>query len=147
MLKDVDSVRVFVRSIYAQYAQDKPEPTLLTDRAGQFFTPSLLAQIRQDQKNTKDGQVGILDHDPICGCQDYSDLRIIEPILVKPGKNVAFVQVTLKNLGKISVITYRMVFDGGHWLIDDISEDGILSLQAFLKQGLVRDGKNKFGSL
>jgi hypothetical protein len=145
--QDPDSVRAFLNGIYAQYSPGKPEPDLLGSTAGNYFTPPLLDLIRIDQKFA-DGEVGILNHDPFCACQDYEDLKLKDiEVEMEGGSKYANAKVYIKNLGRLYTIKYQLAYDAGRWLIDDIQEDGIPSLQAFLKHGLEKYSKMKFGAL
>jgi hypothetical protein len=55
----------FVRRIYAGYAHEGYNPLAILDKV---FAPTLAAAIRKDSSGR---EVGYLDGDPLCDCQDY----------------------------------------------------------------------------
>ena len=65
-------VRHFLADLYDQYKPGRPAPHPLGKQAEQIFAPPLLGLIRRDQ-NREAGEVGALDYDPICACQDYDN--------------------------------------------------------------------------
>jgi hypothetical protein len=60
--------RAFVTGLYGAY--NGGEPDYLGRQAGAVFSPRLLSLVRKDQAATPEGEVGALDWDPICDCQD-----------------------------------------------------------------------------
>ena len=60
-----ESPASFIRRIYAGYSRKGYNP-LATP--GKFFSPTLTAAIAKDSAG---GEVGYLDGDPLCDCQDY----------------------------------------------------------------------------
>ena len=62
-----ESPRQFVARVYASYAREDYSPLA---RPGSVFAPMLVREIREDQRLAK-GEVGYLDGDPLCDCQDY----------------------------------------------------------------------------
>ena len=61
----------FVQSIYGSYRDTDFSPFKHPDR---YFAPRLKAAIDEDSRLAKD-EVGYLDGDPICQCQDTDGLR------------------------------------------------------------------------
>ena len=55
----------FIRRVYAGYAQSGYSPLLDPEK---LFSPTLTEAIRRDSSG---GEVGYLDGDPLCDCQDF----------------------------------------------------------------------------
>ena len=61
--------RKFIDHVYAEYRHKDFTPLA---RPEDFFAPPLAAAIRRDSGTA--GEVGYLDGDPLCDCQDYGRL-------------------------------------------------------------------------
>ena len=68
--QDLGGAKAFVTGLYTAYARH-PGPDYLGRQARQVFSPALLELMRRDAARTPKGDVGTLDGDPICNCQDY----------------------------------------------------------------------------
>jgi hypothetical protein len=68
--QDLGGAKTFVTGLYAAYAKH-PGPDYLGRQAKTVFSPALLDLMRRDAARTPKGDVGTLDGDPICNCQDY----------------------------------------------------------------------------
>jgi len=64
--------QAFVANLYAYYRNRNFSPFRHVEA---IFAPRLAAAIRLDEKRSPPDEVGALDWDPICGCQDWSKLR------------------------------------------------------------------------
>lgn len=70
---DVSSARAFLSHIYAGYHPDAGLDAILPDE--EVYTPALIAAM-QANSDAYAGEVGYLDGDPLCDCQDTAqDLR------------------------------------------------------------------------
>ncbi len=70
---DLDQARAFLAQVYATYYPDVPLEDVLPD--DQVYAPALLAAMEANSQ-ANDGEVGYLDADPLCQCQDTAqDLR------------------------------------------------------------------------
>jgi hypothetical protein len=69
-----ETPRDFVTRVYAGYRDPGFNPL---DRPERLFAPSLVAAIREDARLSLD-EVGRLDGDPLCQCQDHEGL---EPVV------------------------------------------------------------------
>jgi len=77
--QDVTSAHSFLRSIYARYHKGGPGVHVTGPSASRYLHPSLIALLREDSRLVGPGEVGVLDGDPLCGCQDWDgifDLKI-----------------------------------------------------------------------
>jgi hypothetical protein len=134
-----ESPSQFISKIYDQYSLGKPAPDFLGSAADELFTPRLLKLIRADQA-LANGEAGLLDRDPICACQDYHDIGVKNIDVKTKGHDEATASVGIENAGKKMTIIFSLVRAPGGWKIDDIEEDQIHSLRAFLERGIKKYG-------
>ena len=71
---DLVAAKRFVERLYAAYHGDGPD--YLGRQRGQVFSPRMVNLLRRDEKLTPKGDVGALDGDPICDCQDFDISRV-----------------------------------------------------------------------
>jgi len=123
--------RRFVAGLYAAYGKE-PGPDYTAHGAGQdIYAPKLLALMRKDEAAAQ-GEVGAVDFDPICDCQDYSITRVtISVNRAASGKTIA--QVRFKNSNAWQRVTLDLVPVGGVWKISDVHGTHVKSLLRFLE--------------
>jgi hypothetical protein len=129
-----ESPEAFVRRVYARYARDKG-PGVSTERpAGTpYFAAPLLDAFAKDQELAH-GEVGAIDADPVCDCQDWGKLRV-KQVAVTPGQGGAVLaRVTFTNFGKPQTLTLTLADTPDGWRIADIGSKDIKSLKAFLDE-------------
>jgi len=132
---DVESARHFLEQLYAKYSVPGKGPSPLGKDSAKLFAPELLALIREDQRRSK-GEVGLLDHDPICSCQDFENLKVTEIQASPAGQNRAKAKVSFVNGGNAVEVGFLLVRRSGRWRILDIQEPDVPSLRRYLKEGL-----------
>ena len=141
--QEAGSPEDFLRNLYAPYAMDNA-PSPIGPVGASLFEPGLLALIQRDQQ-LANGEVGILDHDPICSCQDYDPLTMVtvstEP---RTGDRVA-ASVSFMNGAEPVMVGFQLVTVGGQWRIYDIQEADIPSLRALLEAGIADLQKGQVG--
>ena len=120
--------KAFLTELYSHYQDSKVDFTPLFDKAPDYFDPSLLALIRQDQK-LSNGEILAFEADPICDCQDYdkisADIRILSVTAT-----TAKAGVILTDTGQSPrSMAYDLVKVDGHWRIHDISSPAYPSLR------------------
>ena len=123
--------RVFVTGLYAGYAHG--EPNYLGRQADQVFSPRLLAAIRKDQSDAR-GEVGALDGDPICDCQDADGLTHVRVEVVDAGPKRARAVARFRLSGQERAVTLNLASVLGQWRVDDVSTAGSPSLARRLRQ-------------
>lgn len=62
----------WLKTLYARYAD---EDFNLFEKPEQWFDPALLAAMKENDDLTPDDEVGAVDHDPVCQCQDFSGMQ------------------------------------------------------------------------
>ncbi len=129
--QSADEARRFVTGLYAAYGH--AEPDYLGRQARQVFSPRLLALIRRDERLAK-GEVGALDGDPICDCQDAGGLKLtwVGVDHFRPGH--AAVRVELVFPDGRRVITLDLAAIHGAWRVDDVHSQITPSLVRYLEQ-------------
>ena len=115
----------FVRALYAVHATpgasmgEPPAP-------GQdpIYDRMLNAMIGADFAKAG-GEVGMLNYDPICGCQDSGDFTL-ESVTVAPGVDArkAEVAVVFSNMGETKRQTLKLVKEGPMWKVNDVFVPG-----------------------
>ena len=132
--QDLGQAKAFVAGLYAAYAK-APGPDYVGRQAGEVFSPTLLDLMRREAAHTPPGDVGALDGDPICNCQDFEITAV--QVTVKPaGKDKAQADVAFLNFGGKQSVKLDLVFVGGRWRVDDVHADGTPSLVGLLNDSL-----------
>jgi len=134
---DGNSARAFLERVYAKYAASTKGPDTLGKDAPTLFASELLALIREDQHNSK-GEVGLLDHDPICSCQDSEGLKVTAIRVTPTGQHGAKAKVTFVNGGHTVRVGLSLTQESGHWRILDVQESAVPSLKRYLRDGLAQ---------
>ena len=95
--QDAASARSFLESVYRLYGKGGKGVALSGPQARRVFDASLLALMRADEKANGPNQVGVLDGDPLCSCQDWDALRDlkIDAEMQAAGRVVAHVSFAL----------------------------------------------------
>ena len=119
----------FIRRVYAGYDHSGYSPLLNPDK---LFSPKLTAAIHQDSSG---GEVGYLDGDPLCDCQDYERItaRIVSMRRPNTKSATARVHVTLgpKDARDLKL---SLVLTGAGWRIADVVDPRGHSLLKELQQ-------------
>jgi len=112
-----ETPKAFLEGVYANYLSRNFSPFTHADR---YFAPRLKAAIDQDARLAK-GEVGYLDGDPICQCQDHDGLRskILRVKLSAPGKATAEVLLDYPDSTAIHVRLILVRTKAG-WRIADV---------------------------
>ena len=86
-----ETPEAFLERIYAAYSDPDYSPL---DRPGRIFAPPLVAAIREDQRLSRE-EVGFMDADPLCQCQDHSGLRPLIRAVSRPTGRTATARMLL----------------------------------------------------
>lgn len=112
-----------IRAIYAPYAGDSDPPRFDETGEQQIVSSRLLTVLKKNQRLTPVGDVGAIDWDPLCGCQDYEQLAVRRIDIQPSAEDRAAARVTISPFGKqpeVTLIDLRFVREQGRWLIDDV---------------------------
>jgi hypothetical protein len=126
-----ESPRQFIAQVYAGYRHANYSPLARPDRV---FAPALVREIREDRGLAK-GEVGYLDGDPLCDCQDYGKLTARIRTLNRPTRQSAdaLVHVDL-GIGAAKDLRLKLVLTRSGWRIVDVGSRDEPSLLAALKR-------------
>jgi len=113
-----DTPRGFMERLYANYGQSDYSPFT---HPGQVFAPRLLAAINEDSKLAH-GEVGYLDGDPVCQCQDTAGMHPAVTGVRAAGHGIAIVRVSIGwDGGKPTPAQFSLTRTARGWRIADVS--------------------------
>jgi hypothetical protein len=129
----LQGARDFVVRLYGRYAQGAPD--YAGKDAPKAFSPDLVRLIRRDQTRTPQGDVGALDGDPICDCQDPGGLRLVALDVGASGRTGAQALARIR-FGREPVIAVRLdlVWTASGWRVADVHTKDMPSLVALLER-------------
>ena len=87
--QDADGAKRFVESLYRQYDHHGPGVDFSGAKGRNVFDASLNALMDADAKAVGPNEVGVLDGDPICGCQDWEGIWDLQIALQMLGESRA----------------------------------------------------------
>ena len=132
-----DTPRAFVERLYAGYRDPDYNPLA---KPGRVFAPSLVAAIKEDVRLSHD-EVGYMDGDPICQCQDAAGLRHEIEDLGQQAAKTATVRIRLDfGASDRRELTLRLVRTKSGWRIADIATADDASLLDSLRRFNQRRG-------
>jgi opacity protein-like surface antigen len=133
--QDVKAAEGFLRGLYAGYAPGKRPAEPFGKDVNRLFTPPLTGLMKAYVALEVDG-VGDIEIDPICACQDWTNLKVTKVDVTPDGPNKAQATVSFDNAGSKATVRYKLEVVEGKWRIADLSEDGIDGLRAKLASAI-----------
>jgi hypothetical protein len=140
--QDAASARTFLQSVYALYAKNG-KGAALTSR---YYDSTLLRLVATDNKLNA-GDIGVLEGDPVCGCQDWAgiwDLKIEIQMMQDP--NLALADVTFalsapngRKKDDLRKLQFTLAPERGQWRIYDIVDDSDPKAPFQLRKELEKD--------
>ena len=126
-----ETPRGFMERLYAQYRHSDYSPFKHPERV---FAPQLLAAINEDSRLAR-GEVGYLDGDPVCQCQDAAGLKaaVTRVRLQGAGKATVSVSIGLQSY-KPRLAEFSLIRTKAGWRIADVSSAAEKSLLAGLER-------------
>lgn len=132
--QDLNQAKAFVTGLYAAYAKT-PGPEYVGRQAEAVFSPSMIDLMRREAAHTPKGEVGALDGDPICDCQDYEiSAATVTVTMAAPGR--ARAAARFLNFGEARTATFDLVAVDGQWRVADIHSANLPSLVDLLQESL-----------
>lgn len=125
--------QAFLDTLYMPYKQGKAQETAPA-RTKALYSADLATLIERDRAEAQ-GEVGVLDYDPICNCQDFDKLADVRVADVHEAGDTASANVSFRNGAASETIAYRLKREGGSWHIDDICPAKGSCLKAMLTAG------------
>lgn len=127
--QDADSAKRFVEALYRHYADHGKGIDFGEAEGSYYFDASLNALMKADAKAVGPNEVGVLDGDPICGCQDWDgiwDLKIaVQPQgkdRVKAALSFALFAPKAGTDRDFRSLEMTLAREAGNWRIDNIVE-------------------------
>lgn len=125
------SAEQFLREIYAKYTHDGKPVAFVYPNARTIADAGMLALLKRDQEMSK-GEVGAMDSDPICRCQDWNAIKVTSLHVAARGA-AADADVTIADGDDVQKIHYALVWTKDGWRIHDIGAKDEPSLIAYLR--------------
>lgn len=130
---DADAAKAFLTSVYKHYGTGGIGIDSVGPDATRYFHSSLVALLRADQKAASP-DVGAIDADPVCACQDWNgiwklliDVRIETPNSdsARATAKVSFYLSDPKDNPKDSLrkLSIKLAAENGAWRIYDITDE------------------------
>jgi hypothetical protein len=112
----------FVRHLYSEYTTPPKHnsPDFLGREMSLVFSPALTRIIRAELRKTPKGDVGKIDGDPICNCQDWEKLSIAKLDITKTSDTTALANISIKNMDATSSLKLLLIWTPQGWRINDI---------------------------
>jgi hypothetical protein len=127
----VETPKGFMQRLYANYRHSDYSPFTHPERV---FAPRLLGEINEDSKLAH-GEVGYLDGDPVCQCQDSGGMHPAVTGVMWRDRDHAAVRVSIGwEHDKPSQATFSLVRTKAGWRIADVASADEPSLLGALKK-------------
>ncbi|HEX8241708.1 MAG TPA: hypothetical protein VF574_18380 [Allosphingosinicella sp.] len=125
-----ETPRAFVERLYAGYRDPDYSPLA---RPRRVFAPPLVAAIREDRRLSRD-EVGYMDADPLCQCQDPSGLQPRIGEVRGSDRGRATVNVRVDFGSDRRELSLRLVRTAAGWRVADVATADEPSLLAGLRR-------------
>jgi len=126
------SAEQFLRGLYAKYTHNgKPTPFVYPD-ARTIADANMMALLKRD-RDKANGEVGAMDSDPVCRCQDWEAIKVTALQVAIQGANAASADVTFSDMGDVQKVHYSLAWTKDGWRIHDIGTRDEPSLIAYLR--------------
>jgi hypothetical protein len=126
-----ETARAFLERVYADYVLDGLSSLQHVD---ELFAPGLAAQIRKDAELAGD-EVGYLDGDPLCDCQDLGGVKPRIENVEARGSDGAEAKVVMDfGTRDVRTIMLRLEKTSGGWRVADVGTKDEPSLLETLRQ-------------
>lgn len=137
---DLASARAFTAKLYRAY--ERGDPNYLGRDADKTFAESLLRRIRRDQQTAPKDEVGTLDGDPICDCQDAEGLKLkrLDMTGEAPGQAVATATLQFPG-GEVREVRLDLVATPRGWRVADVHTRETPSLVGLLDAEQAKRGR------
>ena len=138
--QDLPAAKSFVSGLYSAY-QRQPGPDYLGKQMGDVFAPDLIALIRREAASVPKGDVGALDGDPICDCQDWQ-ISKVEVTVAAPTPGAAEAEVRFQNAGEPRQVRLDLLAVQGRWRVADVHTPDMPSLAKLLRDSIAQNARS-----
>jgi hypothetical protein len=142
--QDAASAKTFLQSIYALYHKGGSGIDVTGPRAGLYLHSSLIALLRDDARAVGPGEVGVLDGDPLCGCQDWDGIFALKIDVHEPkaGKAEALVSFALFKDAKpqdVRSLLITLAVEKGAWRVWNVMDRSDAKAEFDLREALEKE--------
>lgn len=137
--QSLPEAQTFVTGLYSAY-QRQPGPDYLGKQIGAVFAPDLIALIKREAASVRKGDVGALDGDPICDCQDWQ-ISKVEVTVSAPKPGAALAEVRFQNAGEARQVRLDLIAVQGRWRVGDVHTPDMPSLAKMLQDSIAQNTK------
>jgi len=144
--QDADSAKAFLASIYRHYDNGGNGINIGDRNANRYFAASLLALVRADARAAGPGNVGAIDADPVCACQDWDGIWNLDIVVKVEASGHAEAAVSFSISPPQSHqkdasrrLSIKLVSEHGAWRIDDVIDLTDPKAPYALRKALVED--------
>lgn len=115
-----EGAAAFVEGVFAGYSNDDADGRWPMAEANldAVWSPRTRALIRRDRELATE-EPPYLDADPLCDCQDWQDLRVLDAHFYRVN-GARRVVVRFTNMGHVSTVEVQLYGQPGRWRIDDV---------------------------
>lgn len=130
-----ETPEAFVRRVYTLYRANGAGVSTQRPEGTPFYAAALLDAFAKEEELVH-GEVGAIDADPICSCQDHGTIRV-KRVTVAPGKgDTVTARADIKNLGANDTIVFTLSPTPAGWRIADIGNEEMKSVMAVLQDAI-----------
>jgi hypothetical protein len=126
LAQDEESATTFLRAVYRNYGKGGPGVDFAGPQARHYFSKSLLALLHAD-KTAEGDEPGVLDGDPVCGCQDWDALHDLKIAIAPQAAGHLEASVSFALFGSdatteqsLRSLTISLVRERDQWHINNI---------------------------
>lgn len=141
------TVEQTVRQIYQNYKSDASTPYFGETGERAITSARIQQALTLNDNLTLPGNIGWLDYDPVCDCQDFGDLVLESVAITQTDVDHADAVVRFrifKDDKEKTTQTLKMVAENGRWVIDDIVSNHGSVLQAVNSENEKNAGRFSF---
>jgi len=139
--QDAASAKTFLQSTYALYSKNGKGATLTS----RYYDSTLVRLVATDNKLNA-GEIGVLEGDPVCGCQDWAGIWDLNIEVQMQGQNQALADVSFaltapngRKQNDLRKLHITLVPERGQWRIYNILDESDPKAPFDLRQELEKD--------
>lgn len=140
---NADTARIWVLGLYKGYEDDQYSPFATPEN---WFGPELVAALAEDERLTPPGEMGLIDADPVCSCQDPSGMKaeVTEAAMTGPAATTVKVKlqwplpdnpIPEQIPDYTQRVTLQLAVVNGDWRIRDIGDGSDDSFLNYVQKG------------
>jgi hypothetical protein len=147
--QDASSAKSFLESAFRQYSKNGPGVDSTGLKAKRYYHSSLIALMQADAKAAGPGNIGFLDGDPLCDCQDWDgifslkiDIQLESPTRAQAIVSFALFEGQDRDSSSVRKLKITLASERGQWRIYDIFNLSQSTTPGGLRSGLKKSTEN-----